>query len=295
MRAPPASRPAPASFSTPTARPMSHSPALRDMITVRSAVAPVAHALDTLNTGMPVWPICFWSAWPMPSAGRHQVAGREHAHVGHGHVGVGQCRGAGLGREVRRCRGRDASRTSSCRSRGSRCRQSPCRSLSSLRCVVLSADCAVGDRSVRRSVRWARSRTRWPRCPRRRCPSSRSARRTFMPVRTWSGSGSTLMRLARTLVPSQSMTAATKGTGDPGRGEGHDREGPHLTGGRDVDGPELGSRAPGAGVAPIEEAGAGSSCTPGRPGAGRRPARGSRPMGSVQASSPLRTIVVTAG
>jgi hypothetical protein len=33
---------------------------------VRTAVAPVAHALATLNTGMPVWPICFWICWPMP-------------------------------------------------------------------------------------------------------------------------------------------------------------------------------------------------------------------------------------
>src|SRR5882724_2862682 len=31
---------------------------------VRSAVAPVAHALATLNTGMPVWPMAFWSCWP---------------------------------------------------------------------------------------------------------------------------------------------------------------------------------------------------------------------------------------
>ncbi len=47
-RPPPPSRPTPASFSTPTARPMSDSPALIDMIAVRSAVAPVAHAFDTL-------------------------------------------------------------------------------------------------------------------------------------------------------------------------------------------------------------------------------------------------------
>src|SRR5438552_12431628 len=36
------------------------------MIAVRSAVAPVAQALATLYTGMPVWPICFCSCWPMP-------------------------------------------------------------------------------------------------------------------------------------------------------------------------------------------------------------------------------------
>ena len=45
---------------------MSLSPALTDMIAVRSAVAPVAQAFDTLYTGMPVWPTCFWICWPMP-------------------------------------------------------------------------------------------------------------------------------------------------------------------------------------------------------------------------------------
>ena len=33
---------------------------------MRRAVAPVAHALVTLNTGMPVCPICFWTRWPIP-------------------------------------------------------------------------------------------------------------------------------------------------------------------------------------------------------------------------------------
>src|SRR3546814_18983878 len=37
-----------------------------------------------------------------------------------------------------------------------------------------------------------------------------------MPSVTWSGSGSVLMTLPRTLVPSQSTTPATKGTGTPG-------------------------------------------------------------------------------
>ena len=37
-----------------------------------------------------------------------------------------------------------------------------------------------------------------------------------MPSVTCSGSGSTLIRLPRTLVPSQSTTAATNGTGTPG-------------------------------------------------------------------------------
>ena len=51
-------------FSTPMARPIDASPALMAMDTDRTAVAPVAQALATLNTGMPVWPICFWMRWP---------------------------------------------------------------------------------------------------------------------------------------------------------------------------------------------------------------------------------------
>src|ERR1700712_3292772 len=35
------------------------------MMAVRSAVAPVAQALATLYTGIPVWPICFWSCCPI--------------------------------------------------------------------------------------------------------------------------------------------------------------------------------------------------------------------------------------
>src|SRR3954452_15616398 len=38
------------------------------MIVVFSAVAPVAQALCTLKTGMPVWPICFCSIWPIGAA-----------------------------------------------------------------------------------------------------------------------------------------------------------------------------------------------------------------------------------
>src|SRR5205807_9776863 len=47
-------------------------------------------------------------------------------------------------------------------------------------------------------------------------PSDHVARRTFMPSDTRSGSGGTFTRLARTLVPSQSTTPATNGTGMPG-------------------------------------------------------------------------------
>ena len=64
-----------------------------------------------------------------------------------------------------------------------------------------------------------------------------------MPSVTCSGSGVTLIRLARTLVPSQSTTRGHEGDRDPGRGEGHDGEGPHLARGRDVDLLELGPAA----------------------------------------------------
>ena len=87
-------------------------------------------------------------------------------------------------------------------------------------------------------------------------PITSVARRTFMPVVTCSGSGVTLIRLARTLVPSQSTTAATKGTGMPGAAKRHDGEGPHLARRRDVDRLEFGALAGGAGVAAVEEAGA---------------------------------------
>ena len=62
----PVSRPTPASFSAPTARPISASPALIAMTATRSAVAPVAQALVTLNAGMPVCPICFCSRCARP-------------------------------------------------------------------------------------------------------------------------------------------------------------------------------------------------------------------------------------
>ena len=38
------------------------------MYATRSAVAPVAQALATLYTGIPVWPTCFCSRWPKPDA-----------------------------------------------------------------------------------------------------------------------------------------------------------------------------------------------------------------------------------
>ena len=66
------------------------------------------------------------------------------------------------------------------------------------------------------SSRSVRSRSRWPRCRRRRRRRSRSPAAPSCRACTCSGSGSTLMTLARTLVPSQSTTPATNGTGMPG-------------------------------------------------------------------------------
>ena len=104
-------------------------------------------------------------------------------------------------------------------------------------------DVVAGHRVPAPSVRPARSRSRWPRCRRRRCRWGRSASRTFMPSVTCSGSGSTLMMLPRTLVPSQSTTPATNGTGTPGAAKAHDGERPHLALGGDRDLRELGGRS----------------------------------------------------
>ena len=60
-------KPAPANFSTPTAIPTSVSPALTAIMATLKAVAPVAQALETLNTGIPVCPICFCNCWPIPA------------------------------------------------------------------------------------------------------------------------------------------------------------------------------------------------------------------------------------
>ena len=102
--------------------------------------------------------------------------------------------------------------------------------------------CSVLDDA--RAVAWpVRSRSRWLRCRCRPSPSEYVARRTFMPSVTCSGSGSTLMMLPRTLVPSQSTTADTNGTGMPGAANGDDRERAHVAVGRHVDLRELGAEA----------------------------------------------------
>ena len=87
-------------------------------------------------------------------------------------------------------------------------------------------------------------------------PSEYVARRTFIPVDTWSGSGSTLIRLPRTGVPSQSTMADTNGTGMPGAANATIVNVLTVPSVATVDLLELGAEARGAGVAAVEVAGA---------------------------------------
>ena len=100
------------------------------------------------------------------------------------------------------------------------------------------------------------------------------------PACTCSGSGSTLTMLPRTLVPSQSTIAGHERHRDAGRGEGHDRE-------RAAPRPrwrsstlrELGAAARWRRRCAGRRTGRRTPCTRWPRGAGRRPARGSRPAG----------------
>ena len=87
-------------------------------------------------------------------------------------------------------------------------------------------------------------------------PSEYVASRTGMPVETWSGSGSTLIRFPRTGVPSQSMTADTNGVGMPGAAWATIVKVVTVPSGDDLDLVELGAEASRAGVAAVEVAGA---------------------------------------
>ena len=196
---------------------MSASPALTAMHATRRAVAPVAQALATLNTGMPVWPSCFCTCWPMPALDCIRLPAPMIP----------------MSFMVTPPSARAPSTASEARSTRSwsgclpnlvmwipRIHRSSDAMVSSLS-VVLPAvsfaalsfrpSCEPVGSGVRRrgqlptgskpnptaSVPWAS------------VPMTSVARRTFMPMVTCSGSGSTLMRLARTLVPPQSTTAAT--------------------------------------------------------------------------------------
>ena len=222
MRLPPESRPAPESFSTPKARPMSASPALTAMTATRRAVAPVAQALATLYTGMPVWPSCFCSCWPMPALAciRLPAAMTPMSFM----VTPPSARAPRTASEARSTRS-----WSGCLPnlvmwipRIHRSSDAMVSSLSVVLPAVSFSRCRVclRPRRARRlgSVLAATGSKPNPTAsvPSSSVPMTSVARRTFMPRVTCSGSGSTLIRLARTLVPSQSTTAATKGTGTPG-------------------------------------------------------------------------------
>ena len=103
---------------------------------------------------------------------------------------------------------------------------------------------------------------------------------------TWSGSGSTLMMLPRTGVPSQSTTADTNGTGMPGAAKATIVNVVDGALGRHVRPCGIGAEARGAGVAAVEVAGPARRCTRSPRGAARRRARGSRRAGSVRSSRP---------
>ena len=98
--APPASRPAPESFSTPKARPMSASPALTAMIADAqgggSGGAGVGDVVDR-DAGLADLLLQL-----LTDAGRgaHEVAGADDADVLHGHAGIAERAEHGLGRQV---------------------------------------------------------------------------------------------------------------------------------------------------------------------------------------------------
>ena len=99
---------------------------------MRTAVAPVAHALATLYTGMPVWPICFCSCWPTPAIALNEASRAEHVHVVDRDAAVGQRAASRLRSRGRSGPCRCGDRTWSCTRRGSRrCRRSSSCPLSS--------------------------------------------------------------------------------------------------------------------------------------------------------------------
>ena len=178
-RCPPASSPAPASFSTPTARPKSASPALTAMIGDPQGGGPggagVGHVVDR-DAGLADLLLQLLAD---AAVGAHQVAGGQHAHVLHASPRRPSRRRSRPRRPGRRCPCRGACRTSSCGSRGSRRRHWPW-------WVVLLSPSRLSPSRVGSSSRVGLSvidrcgaqptganRTRWPRCRRRPFRSER--------------------------------------------------------------------------------------------------------------------------
>ena len=225
----------------------------------------MAQALATLKTGMPVWPICFCSCWPMPALAAIRLPAADDAHVLHGHPAVGQRAEGRLGGQV------DGVQVRVLAELGHVDAEDPHLVWRSLLMLVSSLTLSGGlepepDRLG--AVGVGADRTTWRAGP--SCPTSPARDRA-----------STLIRLARTLVPPQSTTAATYGTGIPGAANDDDGERPHLALGRDGDLREFGAAQAAQALrrsknrAPQVVHSLATRC-------GSPPAPGSRPAGSVQ-------------
>ena len=164
----------------------------------------------------------------------HQVAGADDADVLHGHAAVGQRAQRPPRRPDRRCPCRGACRTWSCGCRGSR---------HLLRCRCHRAQPPRGSKPKPMAS-----------VPSSSVPMTSVASRTFMPSVTCSGSA----RHVDEVGPHAGALAVDDGGHerhrDPGGGEGHDREGPHLARRGDVRLRELRSVARRTGVAAVEVA-----------------------------------------
>ena len=198
-----ASRPAPDSFSTPTARPIVGLAGLdrhdRDPQRGRPGGAGVGHVVDG-DAGLADLLLQLLAE---RGAAAGQVAGRQHADVAHARRRRRRARRARPRTPGRACPCPGACRTWSSRSRGSR-RLPPWRT--SLRSLE--------------PLRPARSRSRRRRTPAASVPSGNGGQPDLHArACTCSGSGSTLTRLPRTLVPSQSMTAGDERHRHARRGE----------------------------------------------------------------------------
>ena len=173
----------------------------------------------------------------MPPAGAHEVAGRQDAHVLHGDTAVGQGAQSGFGGQV------DGVLVRVLPELGHVDPEDPdvfsCHARAPLTCSSVGLEpepdglgaCLVGTQRIGRQ-------------PHLHAQSARGR-----------GRAGTLITLARTLVPSQSITPATKGTGMPGAANDTIVKVLSVPLVGDVDGREALVAAGGAGVAAVEEPG----------------------------------------
>ena len=208
LRLPPASSPAPASFSTPKARPMSVSPALIAMHghpqRGGAGGAGVGHVVDG-DAGLAQ---LLLDHLPDRQRAAHEVAGADDAHVLHGHAAVGQ-------------RALDRLATP-----GRRCPVSGC--LPNFVMWMPRTHTSSDADAIVPNLPGVRNRSRLPRCRCRRCRSLRWPGGPSCPVVTCSGSGVTLIRLALHAGALAVDDGGHEGHGDARCGERHDGEGPHL-------------------------------------------------------------------